>query len=67
MKRGKKLTTEESRLLEKFVDKSGGQILAAGALGVTPSTLSRTANRHTAPSPLLRSALVDKGVLSAAA
>lgn len=66
-KRGKKLTLDEAKRLVKFVDENGGQIEAAGTLGVTPATLSRTANRHTAPSPLLRSNLVEKGVLPAQA
>lgn len=58
-----KLESAEAKRLEQFVNKSGGQIKASAILGVTPATLSRNANRHTAPSPMLRKALVEAGII----
>lgn len=63
-KRAVKLTPAEARRLEQHVEKCGGQIKAAGLLGVTPATISRNANRHTAPSPMLRDKLVEVGVIN---
>lgn len=60
----KKLTPAEAKRLEQFVNKSGGQIKASLIFGVAPATLSRTANRHTAPSPLLHDKLVENGIVS---
>lgn len=59
----KKLTPAEAKSLEKFVDAQGGQVKASLMFGVAPATLSRTANRHTAPSPLLRDKLLENGII----
>lgn len=61
-----KLTPAEAKSLEQFVEKKGGQVKASIVLEVAPETLSRTINRHTAPSALLRSKLVKHKVLAAA-
>jgi hypothetical protein len=60
-----KLTPAEAKALEQFIQKNGGQIAAGAFFGIAPSTLSRTANRHTAPSPLLRKQLVNVGIVKA--
>ena len=60
-----KLTPAEAKRLEQFVEKSGGQVKASILLEVAPETLSRSINRHTAPSTLLRSKLAELGVLTA--
>lgn len=65
-KRSKKLTPAEAQRLEQFVDKNGGQLEARKLFGCTPATLSRTANRHTAPSPLLRDKFVEHGIVTEA-
>jgi len=59
------LTPAEAKHLEQFVNKSGGQIKASLLFGVAPATLSRTVNRHTGPSPLLRKELVNHGIVKA--
>lgn len=60
----KLLTPAEAKALEDFVEKNGGQIEASRLLGnIAPATLSRTSNRHTAPSPLLRQKLVENGII----
>ena len=60
-----KLTINEAKLLEKFIDKKGGQVPACLLFNVAPSTLSRNVNRHTAPSPMLRDKLVECGIVKA--
>lgn len=64
-KRAEKLTPAEAKRLEQFVDRSGGQVKASVIFGCTPTTLSRSANRRTGPSPLLRDKLVEKGIVKA--
>lgn len=59
-----KLTPAEAKNLEQFIKKSGGQILASMIFGVAPSTLSRTANRHTSPSPMLHAKFVENGIVA---
>ena len=58
-----KLTPAEAKRLVRFVRKNGGQTKAGGLVGVTSYTISRTANRHTSPSPLFRDKLVEVGVI----
>ena len=58
-----KLTPAEAKRLEQHVNKGGGQIKAGALFGVTPATISRNVNRHTAPSPMLRKALVEAGIV----
>lgn len=58
-----KLTPAESRRLEQFVDKVGGQNKASLILHVSTGTLSRSANRRTAPSNMLRDKLVEQGIV----
>lgn len=60
-----KLTRAEAKRLEQFVHERGGQVKTSIILEVAPETLSRTINRHTAPSTLLRSKLVKHKVLTA--
>lgn len=57
------LTTAEVKRLEQFQKTSGGQLKAAIAMGVTPETLSRTLNRHTAPSQMLRDKFIEWGII----
>lgn len=64
-KRCIKLTPAEAKRLEQYVDENGGQVKASIILGVAPWTLSRTANRHTGPSPMLVGKLVEIGVVKA--
>lgn len=64
MKKHVKLTREEAQRLGKFIDKNGGQVKTSGLLNATPTTLSRTLNRHTAPSPLLRQQLAQHGIVA---
>lgn len=62
----KLLTKTEAKALEDFVLAQGGQVPASLLLdGVAPSTLSRTINRHTAPSRLLRQAMVRQKIIAA--
>lgn len=63
--KAKKLTAAESKKLEQFVNKSEGQIKASLILGVSPYTLSRTVNRHTSPSPMLREKFAAHGIIEA--
>lgn len=58
-----KLTVDEAKRLERFVDTNGGQAKASVLLNVAAETLSRTANRHTAPSQLFRDKLVEQGIV----
>ncbi len=58
-----KLTPAEAKRLEQYIDKNDGQVKVGGLLSVTVTTLSRTVNRHTAPSPMLREKLVEAGVI----
>lgn len=58
-----KLTNAEAQRLEQFINKNGGQIKVGETFGVTPATLSRNINQHTAPSPMLRKALVGVGII----
>lgn len=60
-----KLTPAEAKRLEQFVTKSGGQVKASIILDVAPETLSRSINRHTAPSTLLRKELVKRKIVKA--
>ena len=60
-----KLVPAEAKRLEQYIEKSGGQPKASLFFGVAISTLSRTVNRHTAPSPLLREKLVEIGIVKA--
>lgn len=62
-KRVVKLTPAEAKRFEQYVENHGGQIRAAGLLGITPATISRNVNRHTHPSPMLRDKLVQAGVI----
>lgn len=62
----KKLDPPEAKRLEKFVTEAGGQVKASILFGISPTTLSRTANRHTAPSPMLRDKLIDVGIIARA-
>lgn len=59
------LTPAEAKRLEQFVDKSGGQVKASIILEVAPETLSRSINRHTAPSTLLRKELIKRKIVAA--
>lgn len=64
MKKGpKKLTPAEAQRLEQFVEKNGGQFEAVKFFGCTIGTLSRTTNRRTGPSPMLRDKLVENGII----
>lgn len=58
-----KLTDAEAERLGKFISENNGQTEAGDLLGVTSFTLSRTLNRRTAPSTLLRRELVRVGVV----
>jgi hypothetical protein len=58
-----KLSPAEARNLEQFTEKHGGQIAAGALFGVSPATISRNVNRHTSPSPMLRKALVENGII----
>lgn len=65
-KDAKILTPAEAKRLEQYVEKQGGQMQVAVLLGVSITTLSRTANMHTAPSRDLRKKLTKVGVLEKA-
>ena len=58
-----KLSPAEARRFEQYVYKGGGQIKVGASFGVTPATVSRNVNRHTAPSPMLRKALIEAGII----
>lgn len=60
-----KLTDAEVKRLWKYIDTNGGQKKAGDKLGVSVGTLSRSVNKRTAPTPLLRNALVGVGVIKA--
>lgn len=62
-KRHQKLTPAEAKSLEHFIDERGGQTKASVLLSVSTTTLSRTVNRRTAPSPMLHDKLVGAGVV----
>ena len=62
-KRNEKLTPEEAKRLEKFMDENGGQVKSMELLGVSPVTISRTVNRRTAPLPLFRKELIEKKII----
>ena len=59
------LTVVEAKRLVQYIDKQGGQVRASIILGCAPATLSRDIHRHYAPSSLLRSKLVEVGVVKA--
>jgi hypothetical protein len=62
-----KLTTAETERLEQFINKNGGQLkVSIPFFGVTPATLSRNLNGHTAPSPMLRKGLAKVGIIKKA-
>lgn len=60
-----KLTKAEAQRLKDFIASKDGQINAGALLGARPETLSRTLNRRTAPSPLLRGKLVEHKIIKA--
>lgn len=60
-----KLTPAEATRLEEYVAANGGAVKCQDILGVAPATISRNINLHTAPSPLLREKLVEKGIIKA--
>lgn len=61
----KKLTKDEAQRLKDYMEKHSGQVAVSVDFKVTPGTLSRTANRRTAPSPMLRDKLVEHGIIKA--
>ena len=58
-----KLTDAEAARLKKYLAAHGGQEPVAVAWRVSSTTLSRTLNRNTAPSPLLRKKLEEIGII----
>jgi hypothetical protein len=65
MAKKRKLTTAEAERLVQFVDDHEGQVATGLLLRVSPYTLSRTANRRTAPSPMLWDKLIEHGIVTA--
>lgn len=62
-----KLTDAEANRLEQYIGENGGQSVVGADLGVAKETLSRNLNRRTAPSPMLRDKLIEKGIIKVGA
>ena len=59
----KLLTKAEAERLRKFIATHDGEVKAGALIGVRHETLSRTVNRRTAPSPMLRDKLIEHKII----